>query len=193
MSITFRSIFMLPKHYSLECLLSLIGLLSCLHFSRLGKHCVHGVFSTPTFSHESVRYRLPILWIFLGHRKSWNRRNFCRVSHLNKNIEKKSTSFFTSFLDNLKSLKVNFAWLTLMSALFPCGKILCPWCFSSHQLSLMEKLCTRFSCLGKTIHVCLSYSTLSVMRVFGMASQFYGFFRTQKIQKNRRNLCRVHI
>ena len=106
-------------------------------------------------------------------------------SHLNKNIEKKkSTSFFTSFLDNLKSLKVNFAWLTLMSALFPYGKILCPWCFSSHQLSLMEKLCTRFSCLGKTIHVCLSYSTPSVMRVFGMASQFYGFFRTQKIQKS---------
>ena len=45
---------------------------------------------------------------FLGHRKSWNRRNFCRVSHLNKNIEKKkkNTSFFTSFLDNLKSLKL---------------------------------------------------------------------------------------
>ena len=126
---------------------------------------------------------------FLGHRKSWNRRNFCRVSHLNKNIEKKKERrkvhpFFTSFLDNLKSLKVIFAWLTLMSALFSYGKILCPWCFSSHQLSLMEKLCTRFSCFGKTIHVCLSYSTPSVMRVFGMASQFYGFLRTQKIQKS---------
>ena len=112
---------------------------------------------------------------------------------LNKNIEKKEKKkvhpFFTSFLDNLKSLKVIFAWLTLMSALFPYGKILCPWCFSSHQLSLMEKLCTRFSCLGKTIHVCLSYSTPSVMRVFGMASQFYGFFRTQKIQKSEELMC----
>ena len=66
--------------------------------------------------------------------------------------------FFTSFLGNLKSLKV-FVWLTLISALFPYGKILCPWCFSSHPLSLMEKPCTRCSCLGKNIHVCLSYST----------------------------------
>ena len=107
--------------------------------------------------------------------------------------EKKGHPFFTSFLDNLMSLKVIFAWLALMSALFPYGKILCPWCFSSHQLSLMEKLCTRFSCLGKTIHVCLSYSTPSVMRVFGMASQFYGFFRTQKIQKSEELMSSSHL
>ena len=43
----------------------------------------------------------------LGHRKSWNRGKLCRVSHLNKNIENKKMCFLvTSFLDNLKSLKV---------------------------------------------------------------------------------------
>ena len=45
---------------------------------------------------------------FLGHRKSWNRRNFCRVSHLNKNIEKKSTSFFHKLSGQSKVVKSYF-------------------------------------------------------------------------------------
>ena len=128
---------------------------------------------------------------FLGHRKSWNRRNFCRVSHLNKNIgEKKVHPFFTSFLDNLKLLKVIFAWLTLMSALFPYGKILCPWCFSSHQLSLMEKLCTRFPALGK-LFTCVYHT----VRLQSWESSVWPLslmdFLGHRKSKNRRNLCRV--
>ena len=161
---------MLPKHYSLECLLSLIGLLSCLHFSRLGKHCVHGVFSSHPLSVMRV---FDIASQFYGFFKT---QKILPSFTFKQKYRKKVHPFFTSFLDNLKSLKVIFAWLTLMSALFPYGKILCPWCFSSHPLSLMEKPCTRFPCLGKIIHACLLYSTPSVMKVFGMASQFLSIF-----------------
>ena len=120
---------------------------------------------------------------FVGHRKSWNRRNFCRVSHLNKNIEKKSTSFFYHKLSGQSKVVKSYFRLAY-SALFPYGKILCHGVFLHTHFPWWKNLAPDLPALEKIIHVCLSYSTPSVLRVFGMASQFYGFFRTQEIQKS---------
>ena len=128
--------------------------------SRPGKHCVHGVyFSSHPLSVMRVFDMASQFYGFFRTQKILKSEELMSSFALNKNIEKNVHPFSTSFLDNLTSLKVIYAWLTLMSAPFPYGKILCPWCFSSHPLSLMGKPCTRFSCLGKIIHVCLSYST----------------------------------
>ena len=59
--------------------------------------------------------------------------------------KKKYILFFTSFLDNLKSLKVIFAWLTLMSALFPVWENCVHGVFSSHPLSVMRAWSLDFS------------------------------------------------
>ena len=127
---------------------------------------------------------------FLGHRKSWNRRNFCWVSHLKKR-RKKYILFFHKLSGQSKVVKSYFRLAYPHVCTFPVWENIVSMVFFFTPTSLMEKLCTRFSCLGKTIHVCLSYSTPSVMRVFGVASQFYGLFLGHRKSKNRRNLCRV--
>ena len=99
--------------------------------------------------------------------------------------------FFTSFLDNLKSLKVIFAWLTLMSALFPYGKILCPWCFSSHQLPWWKNFAPDFPALGK-LFTCVYHTVrLQSWESSVWPLSFMDFFLGHRKSKNRRNLCRV--
>ena len=87
---------------------------------------------------------------FLGHRKSWNRRNFCRVSHLNKNIEKKSTSFFHKLSGQSKVVKSYFRLAYPHVCTFSrMGKYCVHGVFLHTNFPWWKKLCTRFSCHGE--------------------------------------------
>ena len=104
----------------------------CTHFPAWGK-LFNGAYHAVRLSVMRVCGHLLGSLDFLGHRKSWPRRKLCRVFMFRKNKQNnksvpRSLGFF-SFQANLRGAKSR---LTLMTALFPPGKILCPWCSFPH-------------------------------------------------------------